>query len=113
MVQVIPDNPAIQGRRFTEDVTIGGAVTYLTGGIVVTLKKAALIQRAIAAQARGVLAVGTTQLSVAILPGSESGSTVKLQAFTSNGAAPAALVEVPNASALLQNVVVTFDYEGT
>ncbi len=100
-------------RIFTEDVTLGGT-TYTTGGISITVTKAAQLIAVRATGAKGTGTTVSTTVVVAPVTGSEAGQKVSVRCYQPNGSTTApALSEYPTATALPTGLVASLVYEGT
>lgn len=97
--------PVPIGNLLTEDITVSSGLTYSLSGSLLTLTKAAQVQKILTVQdmAKG--------LSVVPVPGSETGQQFLIQAYWV-GATSAKLTELPSAGTGLQGAIIRVLYLG-
>jgi hypothetical protein len=105
---------AIRNNLFAEDITIGGSVTYVAGGITITVANASAIATVHAAQLKGPSGTSSgTQIVVSPVFGSESGQTFKLKAYEApTGTVGGLLAELAPSSTALQGLTLAVVYSG-
>lgn len=100
---------------FAEDIALGASITYVAGGVTVTVVGAAAIAKIHSCQLKAPTGTATgTDLLVAPVLGSESGQTFKMKAYQAPvGTVGGAFAELAAASTALQNLTVAVIYTGT
>jgi hypothetical protein len=100
--------------HYDEDIAIGAAVTYTSGGIPVTVAKGVQITLVDSVTAKALSSAGLsgTLPLLAAVQGSESGQAFKIRAYQQSGTS-GLFAELGGGSTELQNQPLHVAYEGT
>lgn len=101
-------------QHYEEDITIGAAVTYTSGGISLLVVKGVQVQLVdhVTPKALSSAALSGTIPIVAAVQGSESGQAFKLRAYQQSGVS-GLFSELGGGSTQLQGQPIHVSYEGT